>query len=100
MNSPIVVMLAAKLFYRMTLNGPTANELERVIYPAVSSVCLPGGAQTYGELMARVSSHFAGAPWVEKAFRDTAIDCADFTGPDDCFETPTGRALPLSWVKL
>lgn len=97
---PIVVMLAAKLFWRMTCNGPTAAELDAVIYPAVSAVCLPGGPQTYGELMARISGAFAGAAWVEKAFRDTAADCAGFTDPADCFETPTGRTLPLAWVKL
>ena len=99
-NSPIVVMLASKLFYAMTLNGPTAAQLEAVIYPEVANVGFAGGAKTYGELMTRVSAAFAGAAWVEAAFRFVAKDCADFTDPADCFETPTGRTLPLAWVRL
>jgi hypothetical protein len=96
---PIVVTLAAKLFWALCNNGPTARQLDEVLYPLVEKAGTPE-IPTYGRLVAEVSARFGGAAWVEKGFREIEADCAQFSAPENLFETPRGRVLPLSWVKL
>lgn len=99
-NEPVIIILAQKLFWALCGNGPTARELENVIYPAVENINKEGGCKTYSDLMVYVSNHFQGADWVEKGFRIVYEDCQKFNQERDLFETPTGKTFPISWVKL
>ncbi len=98
MSSPIGITLAAKLFYAMAGNGPSASQLDSVIYPLVEKIGKPGGPETYSQLIDEIAKHFAGADWVYSAGFDVREDCQRFTHPGDWFETPSGRNFPLSWV--